>query len=98
MAYIIQNSKYPVCINGIKCFFDDLDNIVHENEEASIVIQNIYEHILKIEDNVYNYMGDNYNIIKKINEFNEIKNIINNNQNNNEIIDNLKMFFLYSEN
>jgi hypothetical protein len=100
MVQINQDAKYPVCINGITCFFDDLDTIVHENEDINIIINNIYSHIIKIEDNIYNYNYEeyNYNIIKKINEFNEIKNIINSNQNNFDKIENFKIFFLCYEN
>ena len=55
MDLVINDAKYPVCMNGIRCFLEDLEMLIHANDNN---IQSINE-LNKI-DNEY-YRGD-YNI------------------------------------
>jgi hypothetical protein len=90
MVQVISDVKYPFCMNSLRCFFEDLELLINDNN-----IQGIYSHVNKMDNEYY---GDNYNIIIKMNEINEIKNIVDCNKDCITLIENLKVFLMFIEN
>ena len=69
-----NNNINNITINEMIHFFDMIDNYAHSLEnEDNVIMNNIYELFNNFQYRIENYNGNDNRIVKKINDFNRMK-------------------------